>query len=71
MKPIETKITNTIYAKNQPEYLPLPVYREKNGTVTSCWKLSFIERIKILFTGKLRVKVLTFNKPLQPIKLIV
>ena len=29
MKPIKFKEQNTVYAENQPEYLPLPVLRDK------------------------------------------
>ena len=66
MKPIEFKEQNCIYAKNQPEYLPLPVYKTGDGTVKSCWKLSFHERLKVLLTGKIWLMVMTFNHPLQP-----
>jgi hypothetical protein len=60
---------NTVYAKDQPEYLPLPAYREEDGCVTSCWKLGLLERLRLLMTGKIYVSVLTFNQPLQPQKL--
>lgn len=66
MKPIRFKEQNCVYAENQPEYLPLPVHKTQNGTVCSCWKLSFRERLKVLFTGKVWMLVLTFNQPLQP-----
>jgi len=70
MKPIQFKEVNKVYAKNQSEYLQLPVYEdsEQGGRVFHCWKLSALERIKILFTGKLWINVLNFHKPLQPIK---
>lgn len=66
MNPIEFPEQNAMYAKNQPEYLPLPVYRAADGMVISCWNLSLIERVKLLFTGRLWWSVLTFNQPLQP-----
>ena len=69
MKPIEFKECNTVYAKDQPEYLPLPVYKSDDGKVVSCWKMSFLERVKIFFTGKLYLMNLTFNHPLQPQKI--
>ena len=68
MRPIEFKESNVIFAKDQPEYQPLPVYKGEDGLVVSCWKLSWRERAKILFTGKLWLNILTFNKPLQPIR---
>lgn len=66
MQPIKFAESNCTYAENQPEYLPLPVFKATDGTVVSCWKLSWRERIKILFTGKMWSFVLTFNQPLQP-----
>ena len=68
MKPIKTKNTNVIYAKDQPEYIPLPVHRTEDGMVTSCWKLAFKERLRVLFFGRIFISQLTFNNPLQPIK---
>lgn len=68
MKPIEFKEQNVVYAKDQPEYLPLPAHKvdSPQGEVISCWKLSFTERIRILFSGILWVSLLSFNKPLTP-----
>lgn len=68
MKPINFKEANVTFAKDQPEYQPLPAFRNDSpqGEVVSCWQLSFKERIKILFTGKLWVSLLTFNQPLTP-----
>jgi len=57
------------YAKNQPEYLPLPARRDSAGTVVTRWKLSWTERIKIFWKGEFYLQLLTFNKPLQPISL--
>jgi len=67
MKPIEFDGYNATYAKNQPEYLPLPVRREEDGRVTSCWGLTWRERFKILLSGRFYISMLTFNAPLQPI----
>lgn len=66
MKIYKFKECNWIYGESQPEYLPLPVHRKEDGEVISCWKCSFLERIKLLFTGKVYFSVLTFNAPLQP-----
>lgn len=68
MKPVTFPESNVVYAKDQPEYQPLPAFKNDspNGEVISCWKLSFRERIQILFTGKLWVSLMTFNKPLTP-----
>lgn len=68
MKPIQFKEVNKVFAKDQPEYVPLPAFLNNSpeGEVISCWQLSFRERLRILFTGKLWVCLLTFNKPLTP-----
>uniref|UniRef100_A0A6M3L257 Uncharacterized protein n=1 Tax=viral metagenome TaxID=1070528 RepID=A0A6M3L257_9ZZZZ len=71
MKIVKFEGHNVIYAKDQPEYQPLPVLKFEDGKVISCWKLSFIEKIKVLFTGKIWLSVLTFNHPLQPLLLEV
>ena len=73
MKPIEFKMQTKAYAKNQPPYLPLPVYedKEQGGRVFHCWQLTLKERIMILLTGKLWINVLNFGKKLQPIKPMV
>lgn len=66
MFPIEFKGFNKTLAKDQPQYQPLPCLWEKDGRVTSCWKISWKERLKILLTGKIWLSQLTFNEPLQP-----
>ena len=68
MKPVKFKEQNITFAENQPEYIPLPAFKSstKEGAVVSCWELSLRERLRILFTGKLWVSLMTFNKPLTP-----
>jgi hypothetical protein len=67
MKPVKFHGSNVVFAENQKEYLPLPAHRTDDGRVTSCWQLSFKERIKTLFSGRLYIQMLTFNAPLQPL----
>ena len=71
MKILKFKGYNVIYAENQPEYLQLPVFKRKDGEITSCWQPSIKERFKILFTGKIWLNILTFNKSLQPLLMSV
>lgn len=68
MKPIEFPEMNCTFAKNQPQYLPLPARREQDGAVLSCWQAALAERIYFLFTGKLWLTQLTFGGPLQPLR---
>ena len=55
-------------AESQPEYLPLPAqqFKDEQGRICCCWKLSWRERFTILLHGLLWHQVLTFDKPLQP-----
>jgi hypothetical protein len=76
MKPISPvipgiELPETVYAKDQPEYQPLPAHRSPDGTVLTRWKLSWRERLTILFRGDLYLFVSTYNKPLQPLMLQV
>lgn len=65
-------LPEVVYAKNQPEYIQLPVFKqEEDGLILCRWKLSWKERILSLLTGNVYLEVLTFNHPLQPLKLYV
>ena len=68
MKPIEFPEQNVVYAKDQPEYQPLPAFKNDGpqGEVITCWKLSFMERLRILFKGEIWLSLMSFNKPLTP-----
>ena len=68
MKPTEFKHQNIVFAKDQPEYQPLPALRldTPQGEVISCWKLSFKERLQVLVFGRVWVSLMMFNKPLTP-----
>lgn len=76
MKPIEFAEQNCVYAKDQPEYLPLPAFKtafgpDNLGEVWSCWRPTMRERIKLLFTRKIWLSCATFGRPLQPVRLMV
>ncbi len=64
-------LPETVYAKNQPEYFPLPVWKQKDGTILIRWRLTWRERLMLLLTGNLYHWVRTFNASLQPMKLQV
>lgn len=69
MKPTKFKQQNITFAKDQPQYQPLPAFKHPNdpeGEVVSCWKMSIWERIRVLFTGRIWVSLLSFNDPLTP-----
>ena len=67
MQPINFKEQTNVLAKDQPEYLSLPVFISSDkGTIISCWRFSFWERLRVLFFGKLWLRQLTFGNKLQP-----
>ena len=68
MNLIEFPEQTVVIAKDQPEYKPLPAHQfgDESGTIACCWKLGFLERIRVLLTGKIWHQILTFNGPLQP-----
>jgi hypothetical protein len=67
MQPVKFKGSNVVFAENQPEYLPLPAFKDASGEVVTCWKMTLVERLKFLFTGRFYLRVSTFNQPLQPL----
>lgn len=68
MTPKKFKESNVVYGEGQKEYLPLPARLEAGpeGIVITKWRLSFIERIRVLFTGTIWLSQMSFRKPLQP-----
>lgn len=71
MKPVEFKEQNVVFAKDQPEYLPLPAFLNSDGVVTSCWELSEDEIKEIISSRKIWVCQKIFDRVLQPIILSV
>lgn len=69
MTPIKFKEHNVVLAEDQPEYQPLPVHviRQGQWPMTSCWKLTWRERIAVLFGKPLYIQQLTFGSALQPV----
>lgn len=65
MKPLEFSEQTTVWAKNQPPYLPLPAYTDERETIT-LWGLTWRERLRVLFTGRLWLRQLNFGHALQP-----
>ena len=56
-----------VIAKDQPQYIPLPALPVGDGILTR-WRLSWRERWRILRRGDLYLEVLTFGRPLQPLR---
>lgn len=58
-------------AKDQAPYLPMPAWRAQDpeGTLVICWEVGWKDRLRVLFCGLLWQTLLTFNKPVMPLKL--
>lgn len=69
MKPIEFKEQNVVFAKDQPEYQPLPAFTYPDGVVVCCWEMSKEEIEEVAKTGKIWVSLSTFKQPLMPMYL--
>lgn len=63
----------TVYAKDQPAYLPLPaiVMQGPEREVLTRWELTNEEKILLLSGGQIYLSIWTFGQPLQPIRLVV
>ncbi len=57
------------FAKDQPQYTPLPAWRGADGTVVTRWRATWRERLRFLLFGDMWLTMLTFNQPLQPVKI--
>lgn len=66
MTPTTFPEQNAVLGANQPGYNPLPVHRAADGTVVSCWRLTWGQRLRLLVTGRVWALQLTFGDPLQP-----
>lgn len=65
MKPIEFPEQTIVWAKDQPPYLPLPAYTDERETI-SCWQLTWLERLRLLFCGRVWLRQMNFGSLLQP-----
>lgn len=60
-----------IFAKDQPEYDPLPAAIDAAGVVMTEWALSAEDLATIVNGGRIRLWIYTSNRHLQPIALEV
>lgn len=67
MTPSDFPESSGSHGDTQPQYLTLPTHISEDGTmVTSCWHLSWGDRLRLLWTGRLWLQQLTFGNSLQP-----
>lgn len=65
MTPTMFEEAHLTYGGHQPEYRPLPAWKDDKRTI-SCWRLTWRERLKLLLRGRLWLMQLNFDAPLQP-----
>jgi hypothetical protein len=58
-----------VFAKDQPEYEPLPALIFSDGKVLTEWQLTEEERARILAGENIRLWIWTCGQPLQPVAL--
>ncbi|ARK08822.1 hypothetical protein A6C57_00045 [Fibrella sp. ES10-3-2-2] len=72
LTPVDFPERNVLLGEHQPEYKTLPSLRVgEYGEVITCWRVTRRQRWILLFTGRLWLSQLTFNKRLQPVKLTI
>jgi hypothetical protein len=73
MKPINFKGANVIFAKDQPEYLPLPAFAMPGPEceVINVWKPTEEERKQIAEGANIGLSLYTFGGALQPQRVFV
>jgi hypothetical protein len=75
VRPVDPVVSDgwhtVVFAKDQPEYNPLPAVRNSEGDVITDWEPSRDELVRLLLGGRVRLTVLTFGHPLQPVRLEV
>jgi hypothetical protein len=60
-----------IYAKDQPQYKPLPVLKKADGVLLSRWRFTDEECAAITNGADIFLMNWTFNQPLQPVAIFV
>lgn len=76
MKPVEPKVPHdgaalVVFAKDQPQYDPLPAYVDGAGLVMTEWEFSAEDLATIVNGGRVRLWISTFRRSLQPIAIEV
>lgn len=44
---------------------------ERRGEIVNCWRMNFLERLYVLLTGRVWVRVMTFRREIHPYALTV
>jgi hypothetical protein len=67
MKGIHYKHANTVLLGGRPDVYDLPIcrfqYSDGQNAVESCWKMTFRERLKVMFSGKVYFQCFGITHP--------
>lgn len=72
MTAIEFEESNMVLAKDQPQYVPLPVHvnpMDPDVPVTACFELSEEEIVQIVATKRIWHTQICFGQAVQPIRM--
>lgn len=67
MTPYDFPGANIRLGEGQPEYQVLPAVATTDGQIVTCWRPTFWEAVKLLFTRRVWVHTLTHGRPFQPL----
>jgi hypothetical protein len=57
-----------VFAKDQPQYMPLPVLPLNDGQVViSRWRMTWKDRLRLLWTGNVYLWIWSFGRPILPV----
>lgn len=65
------EMMETVYAKDQPQYVPLPTLKNSEHQILARFKLTDKERTDLFEGADIYVCVLTYGHPLQPFMISV
>lgn len=71
MELIDGDAKAVVFAKDQPEYIPLPAVVYPDGKILTEWQPTEDERQRLARGEHVRLWIWTFGKPLQPVMLEV
>ncbi len=71
VSPVIPGVSEIKIAEHQDEYETLPAIVTEDGYVINRWRLTWRERLVVLFEGNIFLSCLTFGQPVQPVILDV
>lgn len=67
MKPVKFAESNMVFGAGQSEYKELPALATEDGQIITFWKMSLVERLRVLFSRGVWLSMITFNRGVSPV----